>query len=72
MEKLKENRSRSDIAAIIAKIDGIVSGVATTMSLERIQSTGDHCELLLYCRLLLLLSLSRGVCCGTVQQFVIG
>ena len=44
VEKIKENRTKSDIAAIIAKIDGIVSGVATTMSLERIQSTGDHCE----------------------------
>ena len=47
MEKIKENRTKSDIAAIIAKIDGIVSGVATTMSLERIQATGNHCELML-------------------------
>ena len=45
VDLLKHNRTPSDVAAIISKMDAILNGAATTMGLERLHSTGDSCKI---------------------------
>ena len=44
VDTLKHNHTTSDVAAIIAKMDAILSGIATTTGMERVQATGGHCR----------------------------